>query len=100
MKDLNNLKWAHGALELRFEKVKADRDYLNQRFIQAVMDVQQKTGLKTCILKRQVDEMTLNAEHRDAVLDEILTATNLNAKGVSRKLEVKNLHALHYFRVM
>lgn len=43
-KELEELQWSYDALELRFESSEKERDELHNRFVKAVMEVQQKSG--------------------------------------------------------
>lgn len=43
-KECKDLRWSYDALELRFETLQKERDELHNRFVNAVLEVQQKTS--------------------------------------------------------
>ncbi|KAE8745466.1 hypothetical protein FOCC_FOCC007846 [Frankliniella occidentalis] len=56
-KELEDLRWENEVLELRFEKVEKERDRLHAEFVGAVLDVQQKSGLKSAMLGKKMSEL-------------------------------------------
>lgn len=83
------MKWANEALELRFEKLQIERDTLHSRFVNAVLEVQQKTGLKNVLLQNRINVLNENVEHQEAVIGELSTALKMPSEQINRKLEVK-----------
>ncbi|KAM9302437.1 dynein regulatory complex subunit 4 [Gastrophryne carolinensis] len=89
-KELNDLKWEHEVLEQRFQKVQAERDELYKKFTSAIQEVQQKTGFKNLLLERKLQALGDVLEKKEAQLNEVLAASNLDPtalSAVTRKLE-------------
>ncbi|RLU15409.1 hypothetical protein DMN91_012403, partial [Ooceraea biroi] len=66
MRDLENLKWENEVLELRFEKCQSERDELHSRFVSAILELQQKTGLKNALLEKKLEKLYNLWEQREA----------------------------------
>ncbi|KAF9813769.1 hypothetical protein SFRURICE_007924 [Spodoptera frugiperda] len=66
-KQFDVLKWEYEVLQVRFDRVLAERDELKMRFSRAVLEVQQKASLKTALLEAKLKNM----EGRDAGPSEI-----------------------------
>ncbi|XP_036922361.1 dynein regulatory complex subunit 4 [Sturnira hondurensis] len=89
-KDLKSLQWEHEVLEQRFVQVQRERDELYGKFTAAILDVQQKTGLKNLVLERKLQALGAAVEKKELQLSEVLAASNLDPEAltlVSRKLE-------------
>ncbi|XP_020278946.1 growth arrest-specific protein 8 [Pseudomyrmex gracilis] len=89
-KDLENLKWENEVLELRFEKCQSERDELHSRFVSAIFDLQQKTGLKNVLLEKKLEKLSEVLEQREAQISEVLAAAQLDPTAVvsvNKKLE-------------
>ncbi|XP_017544335.1 dynein regulatory complex subunit 4 [Pygocentrus nattereri] len=89
-KEMRDLKWEHEVLEQRFSKVQLERDELYQKFTKAIQEVQQKSGFKNLLLERKLDALTDTLEKKEAQLNEVLSASNLDHTAlnvVTRKLE-------------
>ncbi|XP_011547830.3 dynein regulatory complex subunit 4 [Plutella xylostella] len=56
-KQFDVLKWEYEVLQVRFDRVKRERDELKNRFTRAVLEVQQKTSLKTALLEQRLKSM-------------------------------------------
>ncbi|XP_034234450.1 dynein regulatory complex subunit 4 isoform X2 [Thrips palmi] len=56
-KELEELRWENEVLELRFEKVEKERNRLHAEFVGAVLDVQQKSGLKSAMLGKKMADL-------------------------------------------
>ncbi|KAF7699371.1 dynein regulatory complex subunit 4 [Silurus meridionalis] len=85
-----DLKWEHEVLEQRFSKVQQERDELYQKFTKAVLEVQQRSGFKNLLLERKLDALTEVLEKKEAQLNEVLAASNLEPSALNvltRKLE-------------
>ncbi|KAL7878490.1 hypothetical protein AOLI_G00094640 [Acnodon oligacanthus] len=89
-KEMKDLKWEHEVLEQRFSKVQLERDELYQKFTKAIQEVQQKSGFKNLLLERKLDALTDTLEKKEAQLNEVLSASNLDHTAlnvVTHKLE-------------
>ncbi|XP_011148989.1 dynein regulatory complex subunit 4 isoform X2 [Harpegnathos saltator] len=89
-KDLENFKWENEVLELRFEKCQAERDELHSRFVSAIFELQQKTGLKNVLLEKKLEKLSDLLEQREAQISEVLAAAQLDPVAVvtvNKKLE-------------
>ncbi|XP_012281371.2 growth arrest-specific protein 8 [Orussus abietinus] len=90
LKDLENLKWENEVLELRFEKCQSERDELHSRFVSAILELQQKTGLKNVLLEKKLEKLSDLLEQREAQIGEVLAAAQLDPAAivnVNKKLE-------------
>lgn len=68
-----------------------ERDDLYKRFVKAIHDVQQKSNLKNLLLEKKLGALGDTLEKKEAQLNEVLTASNLDPSALSvvtRKLEV------------
>ncbi|XP_045675185.1 dynein regulatory complex subunit 4 isoform X3 [Phyllostomus hastatus] len=89
-KDLKSLQWEHEVLEQRFVQVQRERDELYGKFTAAILDVQQKTGLRNLVLERKLQALSAAVEKKELQLNEVLATSNLDPAAltlVSRKLE-------------
>ena len=72
-------------------KVQKERDELYNKFVKAIHDVQQKSNLKNLLLEKKLGALADTLEKKEAQLNEVLTASNLDPSALSvvtRKLEV------------
>ncbi|OON16403.1 hypothetical protein X801_07785 [Opisthorchis viverrini] len=71
-----------------------ERDELYERFVAAIQEVQQKTGLKNLLLEKRLQALTDVVEKKEVQLNEVLAASNLDpaaVTAVSHKLNVRLL---------
>ncbi|XP_012264546.2 dynein regulatory complex subunit 4 [Athalia rosae] len=90
VKSLENLKWENEILELRFDKCQGERDELHSRFVSAILELQQKTGLKNVLLEKKLQKLSDLLEQREAQIGEVLAAAQLDPAtilSVNQKLE-------------
>ncbi|KAJ1559224.1 Dynein regulatory complex subunit 4, partial [Cladochytrium tenue] len=84
------LTWEHEVLQQRFEQVERERNELYERFVDKIVDVQQKSGFKNLILEKKVESLRTSLEKKELQLNEVLKATNLDPTALSnltRRLE-------------
>ena len=77
-----------------------ERDELYSKFVKAIHDVQQKSNLKNLLLEKKLSALGDTLEKKEAQLNEVLTASNLDPSALSvvtRKLEVINTTHLEAF---
>ncbi|XP_011232596.1 dynein regulatory complex subunit 4 isoform X3 [Ailuropoda melanoleuca] len=89
-KELKGLRWEHEVLEQRFLKVQQERDELYRKFTAAILEVQQKVGLKNLVLERKLQALSAAVEKKDVQFNEVLAASSLDPAAltlVSRRLE-------------
>ncbi|XP_031366964.1 dynein regulatory complex subunit 4 [Apis dorsata] len=89
-KDLENLRWENEVLEVRFEKCQSERNELHARFVSAILELQQKTGLKNVLLEKKLEKLSDLLEQREAQISEVLAAAQLDPMAVinaNQKLE-------------
>ena len=65
--------------------------------MRAVLEVQQKTGLKNALLEKRIQTLTLGMEKKDAVIGE-LTAMKEVPKGINEKFDVSNIGLIQMSR--
>ncbi|XP_065676725.1 dynein regulatory complex subunit 4-like [Hydra vulgaris] len=88
--ELKKLQWEHEVLTQRFEKIQEERDELYTKFVKAIHDVQQKGNFKNLLLEKKLSALSDNLEKKEAQLNEVLSASNLDPTALSivtRKLE-------------
>jgi hypothetical protein len=84
------LEWEHEVLTQRFESTVKERDDLYNKFLKSIHDVQQKSNLKNLLLEKKLNALGDTLEKKEAQLNEVLTASNLDPSALSvvtRKLE-------------
>lgn len=90
MENHKKLSWEHELLTQRFESASKERDDLYNKFVKAIHDVQQKSNLKNLLLEKKLNALGDTLEKKEAQLNEVLTASNLDPSALSvvtRKLE-------------
>lgn len=91
---LHNQKWETEELKLLLDNTADERDSLKVRFEEAILELQQKTGLKNVLLERKIAMLQQETEKREAVLGEVLTVAGLEPQALSirveKLLQVKN----------
>jgi hypothetical protein len=78
-------------------QIKKERDELYNKFVKAIHDVQQKSNLKNLLLEKKLGAISDILEKKEAQLNEVLTASNLDPSALSvvtRKLEVCSIRYL------
>ncbi|KAG9474958.1 dynein regulatory complex subunit 4 [Eleutherodactylus coqui] len=89
-KELSDLKWEHEVLVQRFQKIQSERDELYNKFTAAIQEIQQKNGFTNLLLERKLQALGDALEKKEAQLNEVLAASNLDPvsmSNVTRKLE-------------
>lgn len=86
-KMLTNQKWEKEELQLLLENTTDERDSLKLRFEEAILELQQKTGLKNVLLERKIALLEQETEKREAVLGEVLTVAGLEPQALSIRVE-------------
>uniref|UniRef100_A0A1B6G1Y7 Dynein regulatory complex subunit 4 n=2 Tax=Proconiini TaxID=565685 RepID=A0A1B6G1Y7_9HEMI len=89
-KQLEDLTNEYDVLEMAFEKVKEERDDLHDKFVSAILELQQKSSMKNVLLEKKLQILTAALEQRDVQVAEVMAATNIDPKAmhsVNKKLE-------------
>ena len=84
------LKWEHEVMQQRFGQVSKERDELYEKFEATVYDVQQKSGFRSLLLEKKVEELRGELERKDSQLSEVLAQSNLDPvmlQNITRKLD-------------
>ena len=72
-------------------QIQKERDELYSKFVKAIHEVQQKSGFRNLLLEKKLTALADTLEKKEAQLNEVLSASNLDATAMSvvtRKLEV------------
>nr|CAD7394853.1 unnamed protein product [Timema cristinae] len=77
-KELEDLKLENEVLQLRFKKIEEERDELHNRFVSAILELQQKAGFKSVLLEKKLAALTDLLEQKDAQMSEVLAASQLD----------------------
>lgn len=73
-KQLKDLTWETEVLLLRNNTLVKQREELKEKFEEAVIELQQKTGLKNVLLERKIEIMEKESEKREIMLQETVNA--------------------------
>ena len=68
-----------------------ERDDLHSQFVNAILELQQKTGLKNVLLEKKLAALNDLLEQKEAQINEVLAAAHLDPTAMStvnKKLEV------------
>lgn len=90
-KELGEFKTIHNTLEVAYEKVKEERDDLHSRFVDSILEVQQKSNLRSVVLESRVAQLRSDLELRDVQLGELVAMSDTEVTSVqpiNEKLEV------------
>lgn len=87
MKELNTLKWETEALRMRCDNLVAERDDLKNKFEQAMLELQQRTGLKNVLLDRKMTSLQKEHERLELVLSEMVKAAGMGQQNAGVKAE-------------
>lgn len=75
---------------LPYRQLEKERDELGQNFVHAVLEVQQKTGMKNALLQKRVQALNEIAEQKDLQIAEMTAPTQ-----AGQKLQVAHLLQSH-----
>ncbi|XP_023117768.2 dynein regulatory complex subunit 4-like isoform X1 [Amphiprion ocellaris] len=78
-KELRDLTVEHELLLQAFQKVEQERDELLTRQTEAVLDLQQSSGLKETLLQKKLEVLTETLQKKEVQLCSALTATSMEA---------------------
>ena len=78
---LENLKWELEILQQRFNRVKAERDALFERFAAALHEVKQKAGFKQLLLEERAASALQQAELQNGMLRGVMAAAHVGGGG-------------------
>ena len=67
-KKVENLSWEVEVLKQKYDRALRERDEIHERFSSAIIDMQQKSGLKYKILERKIVSMREQLDVKDAQL--------------------------------
>ncbi|XP_066251473.1 dynein regulatory complex subunit 4-like [Euwallacea similis] len=87
IKELEDLRWCNDALHLRFDKLQQERDELHNRFITALLEVQQKAGVKNILLQKRIETLSQITEQRDVTIAELTLSLKETPDKTNKKLE-------------
>ena len=82
--------------------MQTERDDLYRKFVKAIHEVQQKSNFKNLLLEKKLTALTDTLEKKEAQLNEVLSASNLDPTAltvVTRKLEVSYCHSMYIDRL-
>ncbi|KAF5299343.1 hypothetical protein FQA39_LY02516 [Lamprigera yunnana] len=92
-KEFNDLKWSNEVLQLRYDKLQVEHDELYKRFVEAILQIQQKTTLKNVNLQKRIQFLNDVADYRESVIEDLTSSTEIppQYKKVEEMLSNKNL---------
>lgn len=86
-KELNSIKWEMEALQMRCDTLTDERDAYQKQFKEIMIDIQQKTGLKSVLLERKLTQLQKEYERLEMVFGEVLKATGFQPQDLCYKVE-------------
>lgn len=86
-RELNATKWESEALRMRCDKLSEDRDHMQEKFEETMLEVQQKSGLKNVLLERKLTQLQKEYERLETVFSEVLKVTGLEPQELCHKIE-------------
>lgn len=86
-RELNATKWESEALRMRCDKLSEERDHMQEKFEETMLEVQQKSGLKNVLLERKLTQLQKEYERLETVLGEVLKVTGLEPQELCHKIE-------------
>jgi len=75
--EIRKWTWEYEVLLQQSEFIKKERDEVYSKFQDAILEVQQKTGLKNLILEKKLETIQETLEAKDVQLNQVLTGANL-----------------------
>ena len=67
-KELEEIRWEHEVLQQKYNQVSKERDEIQERFSTAILEIQQKAGLKYMLLEKKIMALKEELEEREAAL--------------------------------
>merc|ERR1719150_2424011 len=67
-KELEELRWEHEVLQQKYNQVSKEREEIQERFSTAILEIQQKAGLKYMLLEKKILALREELEEREAAL--------------------------------
>lgn len=86
-KELNSVKWEMEALRMRCDALTEERDDYQKRFKEIMIEMQEKTGLKTVLLERKLTQSQKEYERLEMVFGEVLKITGFEPQDICVKVE-------------
>lgn len=86
-RELTATKWESEALRMRCDKMAEDRDHMQEKFEETMLEVQQKSGLKNVLLERKFMQLQKEYERLETVFSEVLKVTGLEPQELCTKIE-------------
>lgn len=90
-KDLENLKWENQLLQEKVESLEVEKNELNENLLKTVLEVQQKSSLRSVLLEKKLKSTEDLLEQREAQFSEVLSLCQIDPSTVSsinNKVEV------------
>lgn len=78
-------------------QLEAERDKLYKNFVDAVLEVQQKTGLKNVLLQNKIALLNDNVQKQEAIIGELELTSEVTTDKVNQKLEVNRKLLINFF---
>lgn len=86
-RELNATKWESEALRMRCDKLSEDHDHMQEKFEETMLEVQQKSGMKSVLLERKLLQLQKEYERLETVFSEVLKETGLEPQSLCQKIE-------------
>lgn len=86
-RELNATKWESEALRMRCDELTSERNQLQEKFEETMLEVQQKSGLKNVLLERKLTQLQKEYERLETVFSEVLKTTGLEPQELCVKIE-------------
>lgn len=76
-KDLDDIKWENEVLELRLHKMEEQKEEMTDRYDYSLIEIQQKSGLKTVLTERKLKALLELIEKREAQFSEMMKVNKI-----------------------
>ena len=77
MKQLETLQWEREMLEQNFVRIKTERDEMEEKFMAAILEVQQKANLKQLVLEKKLEAMQASMREKEQLIKELTSNSSL-----------------------
>merc|ERR1712080_714155 len=67
-KELEEMRWSHEVLQQKYNQVSKEREEIQERFSTAILEIQQKAGLKYMLLEKKILALREELEEREAAM--------------------------------
>lgn len=75
-KQLEEAEWQREVAEQRFTRIKMERDELEQNFMAAILEVQQKANLKQLVLEKKLESLQETLQTKEITIKQLTSSAS------------------------